>query len=103
MEITAVIIAAVLGIGAGAGGIFAYNKKRENGGKNKADDIIRKAKHEASDIVLEAKKEAAGVAEKSKQEEGRQHSDKALQFPIIIIPWRTYRIDEQPYIAYNYR
>ena len=75
MEITAIIIAAVLGVGAGAGGIFAYNKKRENGGKNKADDIIRKAKHEASDIVLEAKKEAAGVAEKSKQEESDRRKE----------------------------
>ncbi|MBQ6510527.1 ribonuclease Y [Candidatus Saccharibacteria bacterium] len=71
----AIIIAAVLGVGAGAGGIFAYNKKRENGGKNKADDIIRKAKHEASDIVLEAKKEAASVAEKSKQEESDRRKE----------------------------
>lgn len=75
MEIAAIIIAAVLGVGAGAGGIFAYNKKRENGGKNKADDIIRKAKHEASDIVLEAKKEAASVAEKSKQEESERRKE----------------------------
>ena len=75
MEIAAIIIAAVLGVGAGAGGIFAYNKKRENGGKNKADDIIRKAKHEASDIVLEAKKEAASVAEKSKQEESDRRKE----------------------------
>ncbi len=75
MEIAAIIIAAVLGVGAGAGGIFALNKKRENGGKNKADDIIRKAKHEASDIVLEAKKEAASVAEKSKQEESDRRKE----------------------------
>ena len=75
MEITAIIIAAVLGVGAGAGGIFAYNKKRENGGKNKADDLIRKAKHEASDIVLEAKKEATRVAEKSKQEESDRRKE----------------------------
>ncbi len=75
MEIAAIIIAAVLGVGAGAGGIFAYNKKRENGGKNKADDLIRKAKHEASDIVLEAKKEATRVAEKSKQEESDRRKE----------------------------
>lgn len=69
MEILVAVIAAIVGIGAGAGGVFAYNKKNENGGKNKADDLIRKAKHEASDIVLEAKKQAADTAEKSKQEE----------------------------------
>ncbi|MBQ9020188.1 ribonuclease Y [Candidatus Saccharibacteria bacterium] len=69
MEIAIAVIAAVLGLGVGAGSIFAYNKKNENGGKNKADDLIRKAKHEASDIVLKAKQEAADTAEKSKQEE----------------------------------
>ncbi len=75
MEITAIIIAAVLGIGAGAGSIFAFNKKREKGGKNKADDLIRKAKHEASDIVLAAKKEAADIAEKSKQDESDRRKE----------------------------
>ena len=69
MELTiAAIIAAIVGIGAGAGGVYAYNKKNEKGGKNKADDLIRKAKHEASDIVLEAKKQATATAEKSKEE-----------------------------------
>ena len=59
MEIVIPIIAAVVGIVAGAGGIFAYNKRNENGGKNKADDLVRKAKHEASEIVLNAKKEGS--------------------------------------------
>ena len=58
MEIAIPIIAAIVGVAAGAGGIFAYNKHNENGGKNKADDLVRKAKHEAQDIVLAAKKEA---------------------------------------------
>ena len=56
MEIVIPIIAAVVGVVAGAGGIFAYNKRNENGGKSKADDLVRKAKHEASEIVLSAKK-----------------------------------------------
>lgn len=76
MEITiAAIIAAIVGIGAGAGGVYAYNKKKENGGKNKADDLIRKAKHEASDIVLEAKKQATATAEKSKEEEAERRKE----------------------------
>jgi ribonuclease Y len=69
MEILIAVIAAIVGIGAGAGGVFAYNKKNENGGKNRADDLIRKAKHQASDIVLAAKKEATETSEKTKQEE----------------------------------
>ncbi|MBQ3410097.1 ribonuclease Y [Candidatus Saccharibacteria bacterium] len=69
------VIAAIVGLGAGAGGVFAYNKKNEKGGKNKADDLIRKAKHEASDIVLNAKKEASDIAEKSKNEENDRRKE----------------------------
>lgn len=75
MEIAFMIIAAVVGVGAGAGSVYAYNKKKENGGKNKADDLIRKAKHEASDIVLNAKKEAADIDEKSKAEENERRKE----------------------------
>ncbi len=56
MEIVIPIVAAIAGLAVGAGGIFAYNKKNEKGGKDKADDLVRKAKREASDIVLNAKK-----------------------------------------------
>ncbi|MBQ6394171.1 ribonuclease Y [Candidatus Saccharibacteria bacterium] len=69
------VIAAIVGLGAGVGGVFAYNKKNERGGKNKADDLIRKAKHEASDIVLNAKKEASDIAEKSKSEESERRKE----------------------------
>ena len=75
MDIISIVIAAVVGIGAGAGGIYAYNKKKENGGKNKADDLIRKAKHEAGDIVLEAKKEASRIASKSQAEEAERRKE----------------------------
>ncbi len=75
MEIAAIIIAAVAGLGVGAGGIFAYNKRNENGGKNKADDLIRKAKHEASEIVLKAKKEAGEISEKSRHEESEHRRE----------------------------
>ena len=39
MEIVIPIITAVAGLFVGAGGIYAYNKKKENGGKNKADAV----------------------------------------------------------------
>ena len=68
MEIVIPIIAAVVGVAAGAGGIFAYNKRNEKGGKDKADDLVRKAKREAQDIVLNAKKEAAAVTGFKKNE-----------------------------------
>ena len=75
MEIVIPIIAAVVGIAAGAGGIFAYNKHNENGGKDKAEDLVRKAKREASDIVLAAKKEAQEVAEKAQAEENERRKE----------------------------
>ena len=72
MEIFIPIITALVGVAAGAGGIFAYNKRNENGGKNKAEDLVRKAKHEASEIVLNAKKEATKIAEKNRAEENER-------------------------------
>ena len=35
MEIVIPIIAAVAGLAVGAGGIFAYNKRNENGGRKR--------------------------------------------------------------------
>lgn len=75
MEIIAIVIALVLGVGAGAGGILVYNKKNENGGKTKADDLVRRAKNEASDIVLQAKNAAADLAAKSQQEESERRRE----------------------------
>ncbi|MDO4978551.1 MAG: ribonuclease Y [Candidatus Saccharibacteria bacterium] len=75
MEILIAVIAAVVGLGAGAGGVFAYNKKNESGGKNKADDLVRKAKNEASDIVSNARKEAADIAQKAKSDEDERRKE----------------------------
>ena len=75
MEIVVPIIAAVAGLAVGAGGLFAYNKKNENGGKDKAEDLVRKAKREASDIVLNAKKEASVIAEKNQAEENERRKE----------------------------
>ncbi len=75
MEIVVPIITAVVGVVLGAGGIFAYNKRNENGGKNKADDLVRKAKNEASSIVLAARKEAAAITEKGQAEENERRKE----------------------------
>ena len=75
MEIIVGIIAAIVGVAAGAGGVFVYNKKNENGGKNKADDIVRKAKNEASDILSNAKKDAADIAKKASDEEADRRKE----------------------------
>ena len=75
MEIAIIVIAAILGLGAGAGSVFAYNKKNQHGGKNRAEDLVRKAKNEAQDIVSSARKEAADIAEKSKNEENDRRKE----------------------------
>ncbi|MBR0133788.1 ribonuclease Y [Candidatus Saccharibacteria bacterium] len=69
MEFIPIAIALVAGAGVGVGGFYAYNKHNENGGKNKAEDLVRKAKHEASEIVLNAKKEASDINDKALREE----------------------------------
>ncbi len=75
MEVVVPVIAALAGILAGAGGVFGYNKKKENGGKDKAEDLVRKAKREAQDIVLRAKKEAADLTEKNQAEESERRKE----------------------------
>lgn len=64
-----IILAAVVGAGAGVGVAFFVNKKQGNGGKIRADEILKKAKNEASDIVLEAKNEAIKLKDDMKKEE----------------------------------
>ena len=75
MNIVFIVVAAVAGLAVGGGAVVAYNKKNENGGKDRAEDLVRKAKREASDIVLEAKKEATRVAEKTQSEENERRKE----------------------------
>ncbi|MBR6097779.1 ribonuclease Y [Candidatus Saccharibacteria bacterium] len=75
MDFIPVVIALVLGAGAGMGGFYAYNKHNEKGGKDKADELIRKAKHEASEIVLNAKKEAADTTSRAQREENERRKE----------------------------
>lgn len=75
MDFIPVIIAAVAGAAVSAGGIFALNKSRENGGKNKADDLVRRAKNEASETVLKAKNEAAETLDKAQREETQRRKE----------------------------
>jgi ribonuclease Y len=62
------IIAAVIGVAVGAGGLFAYEKVRKSNTGAKADKIITEAKKEASDILLKA-------TEKSKEEEKEHRAE----------------------------
>ena len=70
-----VVIALVVGIAVGAGIFTIYNKSKERGGQNKADEIIRKAKHEASELVLNAKKEATKLTDQANREESERRKE----------------------------
>ncbi|MBQ69274.1 ribonuclease Y [Candidatus Saccharibacteria bacterium] len=63
------IIAALIGLLAGAGGVAVYGRTKAAGGKHKADQMIADAKTKASDIVLKAKDEALKLAADAKSEE----------------------------------
>jgi len=63
------IIAAIIGILAGAGGTVVYERQKRVGGKHKADQTIAEAKTKASGIVLKAQEEALRLAEETKKEE----------------------------------
>ncbi len=75
MQILWIVIALVVGIAVGAGIFAIYNKSKERGGQNKADEIIRKAKHEASELVLSAKKEATKLTEQVNREESERRKE----------------------------
>ncbi|MGV9001472.1 MAG: ribonuclease Y [Candidatus Saccharimonadaceae bacterium] len=63
------IIAAIIGLLAGAGGTVVYEKQRKAGGKQKADQVVADAKNKASDIVLKAKDEVLKLVDDAKKEE----------------------------------
>lgn len=63
------IIAAVIGLLAGAGSAVVYTRRKAIGGKHKADQLVADAKTKASDIVLKAKDEALKLTNEAKDEE----------------------------------
>lgn len=64
-----IIIAAIIGLAAGAGGAISYARTKAIGGKHKADQLVAEAKTKASDIVLQAKDESLSLMSEAKREE----------------------------------
>ena len=63
-----VIIAAVIGAGAGAAGLVGYQRTRQINGKNQIERDLADAKTKASDIVLKAKDEALKIENERRKE-----------------------------------
>lgn len=68
-------IAAIVGILAGVGGKFVYDKQRVTSGKNNIEKELAKAQQKASDIVLKAKDEAVEI-EKERRKELKKVEDR---------------------------
>lgn len=63
-----IIIAALVGIGAGVGGFVGYQRTKQTRGKQKVEQEIANAKTKASDIVLKAKDEALKIENERRKE-----------------------------------
>ncbi|MDB5178025.1 MAG: rny, Ribonuclease [Candidatus Saccharibacteria bacterium] len=69
------IIAAVIGVLAGAGGTVVYSRQQQANGKHKAEKELASAKSKASDIVLKAKDEALAL-ENDRRKEWKKTEDR---------------------------
>lgn len=63
-----IIIAVLVGIGAGVGGFAGYQRARQTRGKHRIEQEIASAKTKASDIVLKAKDEAIKIENERRKE-----------------------------------
>ncbi|MGD8373320.1 MAG: ribonuclease Y [Candidatus Woesebacteria bacterium] len=74
MEI-AVVLAAIVGIAAGAGGTVTVMRRQGVAGTQKADEVVGKAKNKAQDILLEAKNKAVEIANQAAKDEQKRRKD----------------------------
>ncbi|HEU5186896.1 MAG TPA: Rnase Y domain-containing protein, partial [Candidatus Saccharimonadales bacterium] len=72
-----IILAALTGAAAGAGGIFVVHQRQGLGGKAKADKIIAAAKDKAKNIELEAKDKALQLTDEAAKDEQKRRKDLA--------------------------
>ena len=74
MELGA-ILAALIGIGAGAGGVFVYNQRRGATGSAKAEALIADAKNKAKSIEIEAKDKALKISDEAAREDQQRRKE----------------------------
>lgn len=69
------ILAAVIGLSAGVGGTYAYDRQARQRGKKSADKELLDAKKKASEVVIQAKDEALSLVENAKKEETERRKE----------------------------
>ncbi len=62
------LIAAIVGIIAGIGGKFVYDKQRATSSKHSAEKVVARAETKASEIILKAKDEALKIEQERRKE-----------------------------------
>jgi len=87
------LIAAIVGLSAGAGGTYYYSRQKSAGNKNAAEKALAEAKSKASDIVLKAKDEALALVDEAKKDESNRR--KELQKTESRIVERETNIDKK--------
>ncbi len=70
-----VILAAIIGLGAGAGGVFVVNQKQGTSAAAKAEKLMNNAERKAKNIELEAKDKALKITEEASKEEQKRRRD----------------------------
>lgn len=70
-----VILAAIIGAGAGAGGVFVINQRRGSTGAAKAEQLLADAKSKAKTIELEAKDKALKISDEAGKEEQQRRKE----------------------------
>ena len=77
------VVAALVGIIAGVGGMFAYDKQKTSSGKAKIEKELSRAEQKASDIVSKAKSEADAI-ERERRKELKKTEDRLADREITL-------------------
>lgn len=72
-----VILAALIGAGAGAGGVFVVHQRQGATGAAKAQQLVADAKTKAKSIEIEAKDKALKITDEASKEENKRRKDLA--------------------------
>lgn len=69
------ILAAIVGVVAGIGGVTVVNRRRGTSGAQQAEQVVTEAKNESSQIILDAKDEAIKIREELSKEEKERRKE----------------------------
>lgn len=75
MELLGIFLAAVIGAGAGAGGLFVANQRRGAMGAAKAAQLIAEAKNKAKSIEIDAKDKALKLTDEATKEDQKRRKE----------------------------